>query len=268
MVRLAKGEYTGKVNRSFAEGGLLITLTDYRGSLLSSPLHTHENAHLSYSLTGEVQVARKRQNGLLTRNEKFSYIRAGEYHQTRMCSATGKNINLEVEPAFLEQYDLPENHLEQLITAPGTALVMLKLFSELDFPEAGFRDHIHFLALSMLQDQAATGSANEPPAWVHIVYEFLHDNWDKEISLHELSHAAGVHPVTISKQFARYFSCGLGEYRRRLKLDKALLLLDTSDHSLTEIAYICGFFDQSHFIRTLKSATGLLPKRLRALTKG
>ncbi|GAA4329241.1 hypothetical protein GCM10023149_33810 [Mucilaginibacter gynuensis] len=267
MLKLAKGEYSGQVSSSFAAGGLRVTLTDYRAERLCSPLHTHENAHLSYSLTGDVLVGRKRLNGLLTNSEKFSYIRAGEYHQTQMGPGTGRNINLELEPAFMQQYELKENHLETLTNTPGAGLVMLRLLRELDLQDAGSQDQVHFLTLSLLQDQQAIVTSR-PPLWVNIVREFLHDNWDREISLRELSDIAGVHPVTISKHFGRYFACNLGEYRRRLKLEKALALLSDGNYSLTEVAYHCGFFDQCHFIRALKDETGFLPKRLRALTTG
>jgi AraC family transcriptional regulator len=36
-------------------------------------------------------------------------------------------------------------------------------------------------------------------------------------------------------------------------------LLNEPDASLSGIAYACGFFDQSHFIRTFKELTGFLP---------
>ncbi len=57
----------------------------------------------------------------------------------------------------------------------------------------------------------------------------------------------GVHPVTISKYFPRYFSCTLGEYMRKLKIEKSLSLIKSPGNSLTNVAYACGFFDQSHF---------------------
>ncbi|WP_407933708.1 helix-turn-helix domain-containing protein [Aquimarina algiphila] len=45
-----------------------------------------------------------------------------------------------------------------------------------------------------------------------------------------------------------------------MKIDRSLDLLKSKQHSLTEIAYICGFSDQSHFTRVFKSISGYLPK--------
>lgn len=57
----------------------------------------------------------------------------------------------------------------------------------------------------------------------------------------------------------------LGEYIRRIKTEQALTLIRANQHSLTEIAYLCGFTDQAHFTRTFRHITGLLPKEYRGL---
>jgi AraC family transcriptional regulator len=102
------------------------------------------------------------------------------------------------------------------------------------------------------------------PAWMKCVHEVMNDRWADTLSLKELSEAAGVHPVTVSHYFPRYFSCTLGAYMRKLKVEKALELLK-SGGGLTETAYACGFFDQSHFIKTFRELTGYLPAQYQKL---
>lgn len=264
MLNLKKGEYCGHIVNSFAEEGLIIAITQYEGETLKSPLHSHDNAHLSFCLRGEMVVGRKKHTGIHTVSERFSYIRPGEEHQTSMPAKMGKNINLELEPGFLRLYALKESHLEKMSTLPGASLTMLRLFNELSFNGAGLEDNLHVLILSMLQDRYGD-NITDPPVWVKLVRELLHDNWNQEISLKEIATLAGVHPVTISKYFTRYFACTLGEYRRRLKLERALPMISSTNRSLTKIAYACGFYDQSHFIRAFKASTNLLPSHLRTL---
>ncbi|PST82346.1 hypothetical protein C7T94_16325 [Pedobacter yulinensis] len=43
------------------------------------------------------------------------------------------------------------------------------------------------------------------------------------------------------------------------RFQKSLSLLGVPGHSLTEVAYRCGYFDQSHFIRDFKAFTGITP---------
>ncbi|MDQ1855358.1 helix-turn-helix domain-containing protein [Chryseobacterium sp. WLY505] len=58
----------------------------------------------------------------------------------------------------------------------------------------------------------------------------------------------------------------MGEYLRKLKLNKSLELLSSS-HSLTDIAMECGFSDQSHFIRCFKENIGITTLKYRNLLK-
>ena len=47
--------------------------------------------------------------------------------------------------------------------------------------------------------------------------------------------------------------------RKTLKLNKAILLLSTNKHSMTEICHLCGFYDQSHFISNFKKSYNTTP---------
>jgi AraC-like DNA-binding protein len=58
----------------------------------------------------------------------------------------------------------------------------------------------------------------------------------------------------------------LGEYIRKLKIEKSLIFLHKND-SLSEIAFDCGFADQSHFIRCFKENIGITPLKYRKILK-
>jgi AraC family transcriptional regulator len=107
--------------------------------------------------------------------------------------------------------------------------------------------------------------SNGTPSWVPKIKEFLFDNWATNFSLKELSTILDIHPVTISKNFTRYFGCTLGEFIRKYRVEKALYMIRTTNSSLTDIAFTCGFADQSHFIRTFKKYTGTIPLHYRKI---
>jgi AraC family transcriptional regulator len=264
MLYLNKGEYQGRINKMVSAGGVLIGLTEYHRDQSAAPMHAHENPHLSFALKGEMAVRRRRHSGLETSVETLSYLRSGEPHQNILCTATGKNINLEIEPGFLDRYELRDNDLESLTRFPGTSLMMLKLYKELHFQQDAFVDNIHLLLLSLIQPQLQVIKPGIP-TWVGLVREILHDGWNQDVTLTQLATTAGIHPVTISRYFVRYFGCGLGEYRRRMKLERALAMINSSAGTLTEIAYACAFFDQSHFIKAFKESTGFLPRQFALL---
>lgn len=110
----------------------------------------------------------------------------------------------------------------------------------------------------------------KPPAWVKELKEMIQDQVDAHLSLKELSKDLDINPAYLSREFSRYFdNLSFGEYIRKRRIDKALELLETTDYSLTEIAYLTGFSDQSHFTRTFRQHTGKNPSLYRKqLRKG
>ena len=66
------------------------------------------------------------------------------------------------------------------------------------------------------------------------------------------------------KQFQRVFSEYVGanpkEFARTIRFQRALHILETApDTTLVELAYECGYFDQSHLIKEFKALSGYTP---------
>ncbi len=109
------------------------------------------------------------------------------------------------------------------------------------------------------------GSGRKTPEWAKELKELIQDQIDTNLnlSLKEISQALQVHPAYLSREFSRYFNdLSFGDYIRQLRIEKAIQLLSTQ-HSLTEIAYLTGFSDQSHFARIFKKHTGKSPSAYR-----
>lgn len=92
-------------------------------------------------------------------------------------------------------------------------------------------------------------------------------NINKQIDIEELSEIA-----CMSKDhFIRIFKKEIGQtplnYITRRKLDKAELLLTTTDNPIKEIAYEVGYEDNSYFNRLFKSRIGVTPQRYRESRK-
>jgi hypothetical protein len=100
------------------------------------------------------------------------------------------------------------------------------------------------------------------PAWVKEFKEIIQDQLDLNLSLSlkEISGELNVHPAYLSREFSRHFDdLSFGDYIRKLRIEKALKLLEKTDYSLSEIAYLTGFSDQSHFTRIFKKQLGVSP---------
>jgi AraC-like DNA-binding protein len=98
------------------------------------------------------------------------------------------------------------------------------------------------------------------PAWVKELKEIMQDHVDTSLSLKEISKGLDVNPAYLSREFSKYFdNLSFGEYIRKQRIEKAIELLNNADYTLTEIAYLTGFSDQSHFTRIFKKHTGKNP---------
>ncbi|HYE74993.1 MAG TPA: helix-turn-helix transcriptional regulator, partial [Blastocatellia bacterium] len=177
-----------------------------------------------------------------------------------------KNLNIEIEDTFFSNYSLNPAIFDDLaVESAAVKLSMLRVYRECISDDVYSCTVIHSMLLDLIVSHRREKRSGEHPKWVSTVKEIIHDRWNENISLKELSHLANVHPVTISKNFSKYFSCTLGEYLRRVKIEKSLYLISQTEQALTEIALQCGFADQSHFIRTFRAMTGFLPKHFRKL---
>lgn len=100
------------------------------------------------------------------------------------------------------------------------------------------------------------------PHWVKELRNIIQDQIDTNLtlSLKEVSKDLNIHPAYLSREFSKHFDdLSFGEYIRKLRIEKAIELMQTSKYSLSDIAYLTGFSDQSHFNRIFKRHTGKNP---------
>jgi AraC-like DNA-binding protein len=110
------------------------------------------------------------------------------------------------------------------------------------------------------------GSGKKIPGWAQELKEIIQDHIDTTISLKEISKGLEINPSYLSREFSRYFEdLSFGEYIRKQRIERAKELMGTGKYSLTEIAYLTGFSDQSHFSRIFKKHTGKNPSGFKKL---
>jgi AraC family transcriptional regulator len=259
---LLAGNYSGKIIRGFHKEGLMINAIAYSPENCDTSFHAHFNPHISFVLRGGSREKRG-QTSYERRPGNIHFYDEGEIHQT-IPATLSTHINLELEASFLANYDISLKCIQEAVALhTDIQFVMLKMSKEL-FNFSGHISPFVQLLLSVMPENSIEQKRNIP-SWVPVVKAILNDRWNEYPTLNDLATATSVHPVTISKYFRRYFFCTLGEYIRKLKISKSIILLQEPGRSLTEIAYCCGFADQSHFIRNFKACTGLLPKEARQL---
>lgn len=130
-----------------------------------------------------------------------------------------------------------------------------------------FENLLHEVYLQFLNKKKK--DKKKSPKWVMSLKEILQDKIDSELSFDfkKISSDLEMNPSYLSRAFSKYFDdLNFGEYVRKIRIEKAIQYIQQSDYSLTEIAYLTGFSDQSHFTRIFKQHTGQNPSSYRKVT--
>lgn len=87
----------------------------------------------------------------------------------------------------------------------------------------------------------------------------IHEAYSSNLKVADLAKLSGLS----HSQFVRRFKSVLGaspkDYLLRVRLRNACRLLESGQDTIADIAYQCGFYDQSHFSHTFTKQTGLNP---------
>lgn len=126
------------------------------------------------------------------------------------------------------------------------------------------------LFLQIYHQYLKSEKGQKTPEWAKALKEMIQDQLDTNmtLSLQQASEELEINPAYLSREFSKYFdNLSFGDYMRKLRIEKACQLIGTTDHSLTEIAYLTGFSDQSHFNRIFKKYTDQSPSAYRKSLK-
>jgi len=263
--QLEEGRFLGVVRELFRQEGIIVSEAAYYEQAYQG-WHCHEHHHISLLIKGGNREQRSGAEQEVGAGQLLFY-NSGERHKNSHTQHPSKNINVEITADFLSKYELQfsasERYPEQRANMKN---VLLKIYRECIYGDAIAAATIPSLLLPCFEPPLA--NKRSMPPWILQLKTLLLDRWDETPALEELSLILGVHPVTISRYFPLYFNCSLGEYMRKIKIEKAIQMIQTRQMPLTAIAHACGFFDQSHFTRTFKQVTGFLPKQFQQLSAG
>ena len=263
MKILTKGEYYGSMKSEHNFNGIMLSEYDYL--VPKTDWHFHENPYFMYVLQGNLYDVNKNQTTscssgtLLLHNWQEPHFNSKE-------SSYARGFHIEFETNWFKENQLDINLWEgsKKIENPKVHHLLGKLYSEFKQRDDLSKISIELLLFQLCESIETNKSCldnNEPP-WVNTLKEILHYE-DGNLSLQNLSAQIGVHPGHLSRAFPKYFSTTLGDYIRQQRVKKAIGLMLSTNESLQDITFDCGFSDQSHMIRTFRNYIGMTPKEYR-----
>ena len=264
-IRTPQNPVDGRIIKSHEIAGLQLIDALYPVKT-KVPIHSHEQAVFCVALTGmcrEVFAGKVRSYESST----VEFLPPGQSHSLDFPYADTRAFGIEVSHYWLDRAREFSLKLDNSVHSHGGSLnsLMMKIYSEFCHLDGASALAIQGLALEMLAAVSREPNirTRQPQRWLLNAVEFLRESFTEHLTIAQLATAAGVHPVYLAREFRRFHGCTIGEYIRRLRVERACRQLSSSNESLAAIAASAGFSDQSHFSRTFKRLTGMTPAQYR-----
>ena len=156
---------------------------------------------------------------------------------------------------FDEEIGLFNDHVTNLCDVMGNAATQLHA-QLMEAPVA--EERIQLVANFLLQRLAA----NEKKAYyINKVADIL-TSIQRDADENNIGSIASTHNITpryLHKLIYKHTGLSPKSFTKISRFQQSLKLISKNKRGLTSIAYDCGYFDQSHFIRDFKSFTGVTP---------
>jgi len=95
------------------------------------------------------------------------------------------------------------------------------------------------------------------------VLRYIHEHIADKIDVEDLANMASITKTYFIRLFKQEFGLSPVQYINLKKVERAQLLLYTTDCSVKEVAYKLGFSDHSYFIRLFHKVAGITPQEYR-----
>ena len=266
-LRIPESPFGGRIIKSHGFAGLRL-LDGVFSAKTKVPTHSHEYAVFCVALKGmctEVFAGKVRQYEPST----IEFLPPAQSHSLDFPFADTRAFSIEIDNWWLDRVREFSLRLDDSVHSHGGLLsgLMMKIYDEFRQLDGTSPVAIQGLALEMLAAVSRNQSrltTRQPQRWLARAVEVLRESFTEHLTLTQVASAAGVHPVYLAREFRRCQGCTIGEYLRRLRIERACRQLSSTDESLATIAAATGFSDQSHFSRTFKRLMGMTPAQYRA----
>lgn len=96
---------------------------------------------------------------------------------------------------------------------------------------------------------------------------FISKNYNEDIKIEELAAKYNVSHNALTRNFKNDTGYTPKEYLIKTRIDSSKYLLSTTDFSISQIAYMCGFVSAAYFTHIFRKAENQTPKEYRANNK-
>lgn len=101
---------------------------------------------------------------------------------------------------------------------------------------------------------------------IHVekIKRYIVEHLAEPVSLKSLAALVGLNPVYCGALFRKTQGMTIAKYINRMRVGRAVTLLEEGAHRISDIAYMCGFNDVYYFSATFKRLMGVSPSKYRS----
>jgi len=96
---------------------------------------------------------------------------------------------------------------------------------------------------------------------VEMMKNYILDNHHQDISMASIAEHVNLSPVYCGSLFRKVEHCTVAEFLTRVRINRAMNLLETGEYGVGETAAACGFLDIYYFSNTFKKVVGMSPSK-------
>ncbi len=282
-------------SKDFIKANEKIHLIKYT-SLGEENTHRHEFIEFEYIWCGSGYQIINGINYPVTRGD-FLFFNFGDVHSFYSEEEMGI-INCLINPEFIAEKLVDSENMLDILSltyfkefnaAYNSSLPIVKFFgkelieienimesmlNEYNAKRPGYitilKGYIHILLVKMLRALAKTKTEeinDDAKKVTGKILKYVEQNYNKKISLKELSKECFYNPSYFSKLFRECFGKTLSEYIIEKRMQKAMQLIHESEDSIEQISCNVGYNDKKQFYKHFKSHTGVTPSLYRKKPK-
>ena len=106
--------------------------------------------------------------------------------------------------------------------------------------------------------------SQEDQMFMHCIIEFVEQHIDdSDLSVNELASMLGISKSGLNRKLKNLVGVTPKEFVTKARMNRAVMLLETTQLPVKEIAYGCGFSDQNYFGKCFRSSFGVSPSEYR-----
>lgn len=102
-------------------------------------------------------------------------------------------------------------------------------------------------------------------AAVRFAINYMNDNFEKNITLTDISNAVLMNYNYFSAMFKKHTGISVMHYLQKIRIEKSITLLKKPQYKIYEVALLVGFQDDKYFSKVFKKITGKTPIEYRNL---